>query len=163
MENSVFRVLDNGSGLWAVCNRWETYQFLYLVLECDSLLTFGLFFTFHSCNDRRGLPLVNAVRCSCESGPGVRSCPLNTLSPAKNHSSQPGHDKQYWNTATATWPGTVTTAGENTHYISTSARNTHKYGCAVLIRFLNGLSAVHSLIKPRFHSENDRNAQLWSA
>lgn len=52
-------------------------------------------FTFHSCSDRRGLPLVDAVRCSCESDPVVRSCPLNRLSPAKNHASQLGHVKQW--------------------------------------------------------------------
>lgn len=51
-------------------------------------------FTFHSCSDRRGPPLVDAVRCSCESDPVVRSCPLNRLSPAKNHASQLGHVKQ---------------------------------------------------------------------
>ncbi len=155
MEKTVFRLMENSSGLRAVINKWGNVNF-WLVLEFNSLLTLG-FFTFHSCNDRRGLPLVNAVRCSCESGPGVRSCPLNTLSPAKNHSSQPGHDKQYWKTATATWPGTVTTAGENTHYMSTSASNRHKYGCGVLMRFLNGLSAVHALVNHRFHFENYRN------
>ena len=51
-------------------------------------------FTFHSCSDRRGPPLVDVVRCSCESDPVVRSCPLNRLSPAKNHASQLGHVKQ---------------------------------------------------------------------
>lgn len=51
-------------------------------------------FTFHSCSDRRGPPLVDAVRCSCESDPAVRSCPLNRLSPAKNHASQLGHGEQ---------------------------------------------------------------------
>ena len=48
-------------------------------------------FTFHSCSDRRGPPLLDAVRCSCESDPAVRSCPLNRLSPAKSHASQLGH------------------------------------------------------------------------
>ena len=51
-------------------------------------------FTFHSCSGRRGPPLVDAVRCSCESDPVVRSCPLNRLSPAKNHASQLGHVKR---------------------------------------------------------------------
>lgn len=51
-------------------------------------------FTFHSCSGRRGPPLVDAVRCSCESDPAVRSCPLNRLSPAKKHASQLGHGEQ---------------------------------------------------------------------
>lgn len=48
-------------------------------------------FTFHSCSDRRGPPLVDAAGCSCESDPVARSCPLNRRSPAnKHHVSQLG-------------------------------------------------------------------------
>lgn len=87
------------TGLGAVITDWRDATALdddICLIKMYTLSHNNLKFTFHSCNDRPGPLLVNAVRCSCESDPVVRSCPLNTLSPAKNHSSQPGHDKHYF-------------------------------------------------------------------